>query len=1039
MKPGRTNLPLLAAVLLLAAGLFAAGWGMIRVDTDIVSTLPRHDPVIRDAMHIFAHHPFQDQVTIDVAAEGADPETLVACAQAVEEELRASGLFRRVGMADLAGALPQLAEGAAERLPVLFTAADLEERVRPLLAPENVARKVQALREGLLTMDGIGQAALIARDPLGLRELVLARLVHLAPTDAARIFKGHVLSADGGHALLTAVPAAAGTDGASARRLSEYLDGLDARLRQRFAAQGLKVRLTPVGAYRAALDNEVIARADVQKAVLFSTVGIALLLLLAFPRPWIGLLSMVPALVGTMAGFFVFALLQPSISILVLGFGGAIISIAVDQGIAYLLFLDRPHETFGKDAAHEVWSVGLLAELTTLGALVALMLSDFPIFRQLGLFSALGSGFAFLFVHTVFPLIFPTLPASRERSLPLPRLADRLFSFGSTGAVAAALVFGALLLFARPGFNVNLSAMNTVSRATQRAEAQLAETWGGIFSKVFLMTEADSPAALQDANDRLLAALEAGPDRPLLARAFLPSMVFPGRERSAANLGAWRAFWTPARVTELKGALAAAAVPAGFSPQAFDAFLALLDPPEGWMPAPGIPEALWPLAGVARGAADGTWRQFASLTLPQDGDGGGFYERHRDEARIFEPGLFSRRLGLLMFETFARLLAIIGSAVAILLFVFFLDAGLTVLALLPVAFAMVCALGTLSLLGRPLDIPALILAVIVLGTGIDYSLFVVRSYQRYGSARHPAFTLIRSSVVMSASSTLIGFGVMAAADHALLRSAGIAGALGIGYSLLGAFLILPPLLARRFEAPRRTSPSPGGLHARIRARYRRLEPGARMFARFKLKLDPMFRELAPGSLFAAPPRALLDIGSGYGVPACWLAETFPGAHLYGIEPSADRVRVAAQALGEDGTVVRGAAPDLPPTPAAVDGAFMLDMVHYLDDARLALTLSRLGERLRAGAPLVIRAALAPSRPCPWGWWADRLHSRLRGMPTTFRSEDEFRSILTANGFEVERTAPSGTKGELLWVYARLRPPAGRPSLQLRQQSGSEAR
>jgi uncharacterized protein len=53
-----------------------------------------------------------------------------------------------------------------------------------------------------------------------------------------------------------------------------------------------------MGGYRAALDNEVAARSDVQKAILFSTLGIALLLLLAFPRPWLGLLALLPAVVG---------------------------------------------------------------------------------------------------------------------------------------------------------------------------------------------------------------------------------------------------------------------------------------------------------------------------------------------------------------------------------------------------------------------------------------------------------------------------------------------------------------------------------------------------------------------------------------------------------------------------------------------------------------------------------------------------------------------------------------------------------------------
>ena len=118
-----------------------------------------------------------------------------------------------------------------------------------------------------------------------------------------------------------------------------------------YATTGREVTLTPVGAYRAALDNERIIRHDVQLALVLATLGIGLLLLFAFPRPLIGLLSLVPALAGTAAAQFVYSLFHPSISIMVLGFGGAIISITVDQGIAYLLFLDCTHETKGREAS----------------------------------------------------------------------------------------------------------------------------------------------------------------------------------------------------------------------------------------------------------------------------------------------------------------------------------------------------------------------------------------------------------------------------------------------------------------------------------------------------------------------------------------------------------------------------------------------------------------------------------------------------------------------------------------------------------------
>ena len=83
-------------------------------------------------------------------------------------------------------------------------------------------------------------------------------------------------------------------------------------------------------------------------------------------------------------------------------------------------------------------------------------------------------------------------------------------------------------------------------------------------------------------------------------------------------------------------------------------------------------------------------------------------------------------------------------------------------------------------------------------------------------------------------------------------------------------------------------------------RYRRLEPHARLFARFKVRLDPLFTELSEQLNFDPPPKALLDIGSGFGVPACWLAESCPTAKIYGIEPDEDRVRVANMALEAGG-------------------------------------------------------------------------------------------------------------------------------------------
>ena len=132
---------------------------------------------------------------------------------------------------------------------------------------------------------------------------------------------------------------------------------------------------------------------------------------------------------------------------------------------------------------------------------------------------------------------------------------------------------------------------------------------------------------------------------------------------------------------------------------------------------------------------------------------------------------------------------LLALAVALLLYFQFLSIRLTGLTLLPPLFAFICTLGSLRLLGRPLDIPALMLSIIILGMGVDYAIYMVRGCQWYGSIDHPDHILVRSTVFLAGSSTLIGFGVLCGAEHSLLRSVGIVSLLGIFYSLAGSFLL----------------------------------------------------------------------------------------------------------------------------------------------------------------------------------------------------------------------------------------------------------
>ncbi|MBW2176844.1 MAG: MMPL family transporter [Deltaproteobacteria bacterium] len=956
--------------------LFAVGWSRLDIEADVVGFLPQGDPVVADALYIFRNHPIQDQLIIDIGLTEDNPELLVECGRRVERHLRRSALFKTVGLQNFQSLIPALAMHILHYLPQLFSTEELRHQVEPLLEPQSVIDKMSTVQQSLLNLEGIGQSEFIARDPLGLKDIVMARLAHLAPSQSAMIYKGQIVSEDGRHLMVIADSAVSSTDTAFARQVADLMDTIAADVEETYGGLGHTITVTPMGAYRVALDNELIARKDVRNAILLATLGIVLLLMVTFPRPYLGVLSLLPAVAGTVAAFFVYSLLYETISLMVLGFGGAIISISVDHGIAYLLFLDRPYRTFGKDASREVRAVGLVAALTTIGAFSSLIFSGFPILEQLGRFTALGIAFSFVFVHSIFPRIFPEM--------------------------------------------VSLGTMNTVSTKTKAAEEMIARVWGRVFNKIYVMTEGETLSDLQAKGDRLVEMMIREQYSGRLSSGFAASMVFPGEQRQQNNFSAWKVFWNTQRVTALHEALGSASADLGFAPDAFKSFFDLLTV-ESYAPAPMvIPEKYFGLLGIRVDAENRNWLQVSSLTTGKAYQAETFLDKYSGLGKFFDPDYFSRKLGHLLFSTFMKMLVIIGLSVTILLFFYFVDISLTLIALLPVVFALICTLGTLNLMGRTLDIPALMLSMIVIGMGIDYSLFFVRSYQRYEDVAHPYFGLIRMTVFLAGTSTIIGFGVLSTAQHSLLKSAGTTLLLGIGYALVGAFVILPPLLKYRMRAGREDTRKNGSIQARVLQRYRMLEAYPRLFARFKMRFDPMFTELPRLLNPSEGAQTIMDIGCGYGVQTAWLLERFSGAEVVAIDPAADRVRVAARVAGKRASINVGGAPDIPALSTPADLVIMLDIVHYLDDAKLRLTLSNLHARLKQGGRLIMRGTVLPERRFPLLFWLEEFKLRLNRLPSYYRSVKSLQTMLDETGFRVDETGSSGENSELRWLIATKR-------------------
>ena len=219
-------------VLLLVTGAFVTGLQRLIFDFDLVASLPQDDSILTDARRIITNHPIQDRVVIDVGRSEANGDQLVSAAVVVEKRLRESGLFARVGLDQEQHLIPELILSITGRLPVLFSARELEEKVKPLLDPLKIRAALSDHLAQLGHLESIGQPALIAQDPLNLGNLILPRLSHLAPTLNAQIYKGHLLSADHKHLLIVAEPLISGIDTTFSRKVTVLIDGINRDLNQ---------------------------------------------------------------------------------------------------------------------------------------------------------------------------------------------------------------------------------------------------------------------------------------------------------------------------------------------------------------------------------------------------------------------------------------------------------------------------------------------------------------------------------------------------------------------------------------------------------------------------------------------------------------------------------------------------------------------------------------------------------------------------------------------------------------------------------------
>jgi hopanoid biosynthesis associated RND transporter like protein HpnN len=142
-------------------------------------------------------------------------------------------------------------------------------------------------------------------------------------------------------------------------------------------------------------------------------------------------------------------------------------------------------------------------------------------------------------------------------------------------------------------------------------------------------------------------------------------------------------------------------------------------------------------------------------------------------------------------------------AISILILIHFRSIRLTVLTLLPLGLGMAWTLLAMPILGLRFNPANIITLPLVVGAGVAYGVYTVDRYREMGTADIWG-TSTGKAILLSAMTTIIGFGSLIPARHQGIASLGTLMMIGITMCMISALYVLPSLI----ELSRRSSGKP---------------------------------------------------------------------------------------------------------------------------------------------------------------------------------------------------------------------------------------
>ena len=365
----------------------AMGWkaSQLHIEEDITKTFPRTEE-FKKYDNLYRNSSISGNIIVAIGPlSNSSSETLVSIGDNLLEQFNQldTSLFKDIQFSSNAAKLEQAYGNYLRDLPYFLTADEIDTLFKDL-SGNGIETRLTSTLNRLRSYESMGTKKFLMKDPLQLGSPILGRLSKLEEGNTFKIVDGYTFTADGEYLLMIVKPSHPPSETIENTRLVE---GLQAAV-DTVSAELNEEEILLFGGPVIAVGNATRIKKDTNLVGILAGISILLLLIGYFRRITIPILFFLPAIFGLTFALAMITIWQGSISAIAVAVGTIVLGIAIDYSFH---FFNHYRETGSiSETLKDVSSPMLLGCVTTVAAFFCLNFLHSEVLADFGTFAGLS-------------------------------------------------------------------------------------------------------------------------------------------------------------------------------------------------------------------------------------------------------------------------------------------------------------------------------------------------------------------------------------------------------------------------------------------------------------------------------------------------------------------------------------------------------------------------------------------------------------------------------------------------------------------------